>query len=183
MIFIPEDFFNEELASKNDAQIYKFKRKLEKKVKRLEKYIIKNKVCLEEINFESQLIKARQEYDYVYALFLKKEFKVIKNNVNDVKEVIEIIKDKKAYEIIDKKKLRYHPKVAELINYIGIDNNAKINFELIKEKKIEYYTKEEVITRVSYIYNQDFEGYDSYVANIENGIIIELLNRYLEYYE
>lgn len=180
MILIPEDFFKKNILSKSDHEIYKLTKKLEKRVKKLEKYIDKNKVCYEEINYESQLIKARQEYTYLNCAFLNKEFEIISAKEESIKEIMDIILDKKAYEIVDKKKLRYHPKVADLKNIIGIDYNCKENFELIKEKSIKYYTKEEVITRISYIYNQDFEGYDSYVANIENGVVMELLERYLE---
>ena len=180
MILIPEDFFKKYISTRNDHDIYKLTKRLEKRVKKLEKYINKNKVCYEEINYESQLIKARQEYNYLNCIFLQKEFEIISYSESAIREIMDIIKDKKAYEIIDKKKLRYHPKVADLNKVIGIDYNCKENFELIKEKSIKYYTKEEVITRISYIYNQDFEGYDSYVSNIEDGTIMQLLERYLE---
>lgn len=182
MILIPKTFFVKYVENKSAKEIYKLRKKLEKQVLKLEKYLKQNKVCYDELNYESQLIICRQEFNYINCIFLEKEYEIINPTQQELKEIIEIIQDKIAYEIIDKNKLRYHPKVAGLRNLIGIDYSCKENYELIKEKSIQYYTKEEVLTRISYIYNQDFEGYDSYVANIENGTIIELIERYMEAY-
>ena len=80
--------------NKSTSQIYKLRKKLEKKVKKLEKYISKNKVCYEEINYESQLIKARQEYSYIDCVFLEKEYEVISQNEEEIRNIIDIINDK-----------------------------------------------------------------------------------------
>ena len=134
MILIPEDFFKKYISTRNDHDIYKLTKKLEKRVKKLEKYINKNKVCYEEINYESQLIKARQEYNYLSCIFLQKEFEIIPYSESAIREIMDIIKDKKAYEIVDKKKLRYHPKVADLNKVVS---KAKIG-ELITLAEAHY---------------------------------------------
>lgn len=180
MILIPEYFYNEYILGKSENEIRKIRAKIEKKIKKLEKYISRNKVCLDYLPYESQLIIARQSYEYINHVFCNDKIEVIKYDKEAIKEVLEIIKEKKAYEIIDKKKLRYNDKVANVKNLIGIDTKYKENYELIKNKSIDSYTKEEVITRLTYIYNQDYEGYDSFVSNIEDGTITELLERYLE---
>lgn len=180
MILIPEEFLKEHVLSKDDKYTRKLKKKLEKKVNKLEKYLKNNKVCLEEITYETQLIKARQELHYTNHIFCGDEFLPIKEDKKAINEVIEIILDKKAYEIIDKKKLRYDNRVAAIKDLIGEDPFYKENFDLIKEKKIEYMIKEEIRTYITYIYKMDYLGYDSFVSNIEDGTILNLLNRYIE---
>jgi len=180
MIYIPEVFFNEHIASKSENEIRKYRNKLAKKMAKLEKYIKRNKVCLDYLPYESQLIIARQYYNYINHVFCDDKIEVIKDYESRINEVLEIIKEKKAYEIIDKKKLRYNDAVARINEIVGIDVNYKENYQLIKNKEISTYTKEEVTTRITYIYNQDYEGYDSFVSNIEDGTITELLERYLE---
>ena len=93
MILIPEDFFKKYISTRNDHDIYKLTKKLEKRVKKLEKYINKNKVCYEEINYESQLIKARQEYNYLNCIFLQKEFEIISYSESAIREIMDIIKE------------------------------------------------------------------------------------------
>lgn len=180
MIFIPEEFYKTYLEGKDDIKIFKLRKKLEKRIKKLEKYIERNKVCLDVLSYESQLVVARQEYNYVNHVFCEDEYEILKEDFEYIYEVIELINSKMAYEIVDKKKLRYHPKLSELREKIGRDPYCKENYLLIKSKDVSSYTKEDIRTRISYIYNQDFEGYDSYVANIESGMIVELLERYLE---
>ena len=180
MIYIPEEFFNEYILSKSENEIRKYRNKVAKRITKLEKNILKNKVCYDYLPYESQLIIARQQYDYINHVFCDDEIEVIRESETRIKEILEIIREKKAYEIIDKKKLRYNNAVARINEIVGVDSNYKENYDFIKNKDISTYTKQEVITRITYIYNQDYEGYDSFVSNIEDGTITELLERYLE---
>ena len=182
-----EEYYRLNIENKSEKEIKKQVKFLQKQIKKFEKYVKCNKINTEELDYRISLICFRQYLDIIkHGIEIDKSCNV----KEELKKALELIKNKKAYTILNSQQTTddvikldcysYAREIIDIIKFIGIDYSYISNYELIKNKDISDMIKPELKTYLTRIFRGEKFSTGLIAESIDNGILEKIIKRYID---